>query len=371
MSKRGNGEGTIYYSEKLKRWCGQVTLGVKDNGKPRRKTVYGKTRKDVKDKILELQTVPIVEKMSITVSELAKEIIEDKFKLNEINENSYKRNLYTLRYIASSILGDTKLQDVKPQDITYFLASMTSYSNSVISKVFQLLNRTFRRAVDRNIIIKNPMDFEEVKRPKSDKKDREVVSLSIEEQRHFMEALEHDDSKYKHLLLLMTYTGLRIGEALSLEWDDIDFETGIIHINNTLSRDKNDKVIIGDRTKTKSSNRDVIITPKVVQILYEIPKECNLLFHDEKRLISPSQVNSYVLRLNKRYKIAKQLHTHMLRHTYATRCIESGMNIKVLQKNLGHSKIDTTLNVYASVLSRFQEDENKKLENYLTSMGLH
>ena len=370
MAKRGNGEGTIYYSEKLKRWCGQVSLGTKDDGKLRRKTVYGKTRKDVKDKILSLQTTPVVDKVSTTVSELAKEIIEDKFKLNEINENSYKRCLYTHSYIDNSILGDTKLQDVKPQDITTFLAQMTTYSNSVISKTYQLLNRTFNRAVDRDIILKNPMNFEEVKKPKSDKKDRDVVSLSIEEQKRFINALEDDNSKYKHLLLFMTYSGVRIGEALSLEWDDIDFENNVIHINNTLSRDKNDRVVIGDKTKTKSSNRDIIITTKLAQILNEIPKECNLLFNEERRLISPSGVNSYVLRLNKRYKISKELHTHMLRHTYATRCIESGMNIKVLQKNLGHSKIDTTLNIYASVLSKFQEDENKKLENYLKSVGL-
>ena len=128
---------------------------------------------------------------------------------------------------------------------------------------------------------------------------------------------------------------------------------------------------MGKKTKTKNANREVKISTKVGQILKKIQPEGNLLFSDKKGLISPSQVNSYVIRLNKRYKIAEELHTHMLRHTYATRCIESGMNVKVIQKNLGHAKISTTLDVYASVFNKFQDDENDKLEKYLNSVGLH
>lgn len=371
MARRGNGEGTIYYSNSLKRWCGQVTIGCQDNGKIKRKTVYGKTRKEVKDKILELQTKPVVYKSKHTVGMLCKEIIEDKLRMNDINENSYKRALYTLGYIQNSLLGDTELQKVTTKDIKLFLASMTKYSNSVIDKTYQLLNKAFKRAVDRDIIVRNPMDFEEIRKPKSDKKDREVISLSVEEELKFITAVNEDNSKYKSLLLLMLFTGMRIGEALALKWSDIDFKNKKIHIGNTLTRDKNDKVIMGDKTKTKNSVRDLQITTRISQILEQIPKEYNLLFQDEKGLISPSQVNSYVIRLNKRYEVAPELHTHMLRHTYATRCIEAGMNIKVLQKNLGHAKISTTLDTYASVLSRFQEDENEKVENYLNNIGLH
>lgn len=371
MARRGNGEGTIYFSDKLNRWCGQVTLGYKDDGSLNRKSVYGKTRNEVKNKILELQTTPTTVKSKITVSELSREIVEDKLSVNQINENTYKRNLYTQGYINDSILGSLPIQDVTTKDIKMFLSSLTTYSNSVISKTYQLLNKTFKRAVDRNIIIKNPMDFEEIIRPKSSKKDKEVLSLTIDEEKAFINALEKDNSKYKNLLLLMLFTGIRIGEALALDWECIDFNNSVIHIRSSLTRDKNDRVIMGNKTKTKNANRDVKITTKVAQILNKIPKEYNLLFKDKKGLISPSQVNSYVIRLNKRYKIAKELHTHMLRHTYATRCIESGMNVKVLQKNLGHAKISTTLDVYASVFAKFQDDENDKLEKYLTEIGLH
>lgn len=377
--KRGNGEGTIYYSEKLNKWVGQFTAGRKADGKLNRKSVYGNTRKEVKEKItkalVEIQTNTYIEKNDITLSDLASEIIEDKKKSNEVNANTYKRLTYTLSYIKKENIGNMPIQKITAKDVKDFLNSKTSYSNSVLQKIFQLLGQTFRRAVDRNYISRNPMLAEEVKRPKSDKKDREVIPLSVEEEKKLINALSCENKEYKNVILLMLFSGLRIGEVLSIKCSNIDLKEHNLYINKTLTRDIYDKTILGETTKTHNSKRIITITNNIEKILINAMKniyenEDDFLFFDEKGIITPSEVNSYLIRLNKRYNIAKELHNHMLRHTYATRCIESGMSVKVLQKKLGHAKIETTLNTYASVLARFEGQEDDKLNFYLENIGI-
>lgn len=379
MSKRGNGEGTIYYSEKLNKWVGQFTAGRKADGKLNRKSVYGNTRKEVKEKmtkaLAEVQENTYIEKNDITLYELAKEIVEDKKNSNEVNLNTYKRLTYTLSYINEENFGNLPIQKITAKQIKDFLNGKTSYSNSVLQKIFQLLGQTFRRAVDRNYINKNPMLSEEVKRPKSSKKDREVISLSIEEEKQLIEALSFESKDYKNIILLMLFTGMRIGEVLAIKCNDIDLKEHSLYINSTLTRDSDDNTILGETTKTQNSKRIITITKNIEKILQDslnnvYKNEYDLLFYDEKGLITPSEVNSYLKRLNKRYNITTELHNHMLRHTYATRCIEAGMSVKVLQKKLGHSKIETTLNTYASVLARFEGQEDDKLNFYLENIGI-
>jgi len=379
MAKRGNGEGTIYFSEKLNKWVGQFTAGRKADGRLNRKSVYGSTRKEVKEKITkalsEVQANTFIDKTDITLYELAKEIIEDKKASNEVSDATYKRLEYTLGYIESGDIAHLPIQKITPKYIKDFLNGKTSYSNSVLQKIFQLLNQTFRRAVDRNYIVKNPMLAEEVKRPKSDKLDKEVISLTIEEEKRLLEVLSLEDKEYKNIILLMLFTGMRIGEVLAIKIPDIDFKEQNLYIRATLTRDENDNTILGTTTKTKNSKRIITITPNVEKILKDAiaamyDNEHQLLFYDEKGLITPAEVNSYLIRLNKRFNIRANLHNHMLRHTYATRCIEAGMSVKVLQKKLGHSKIETTLNTYASVLDKFEGQEDNKLNIYLENIGI-
>ena len=97
------------------------------------------------------------------------------------------------------------------------------------------------------------------------------------------------------------------------------------------------------------------------------------LFYDNinNRHFSSVEVNRYLRTLNEEEKIATRLHTHMLRHTYATRCIEAGISPVVLQRLLGHKDIETTLNTYTSVFNRFKEDEVEKVNTYLEAMQIY
>ena len=124
MAKRGNGEGSIFYSKKLNRWVGQFTAGRKADGKLNRKTVYGKTRKEVKEKITEainnIQNNSFIEKSKITIYELGKDILDMKLKSNIIKESTYHDNFFVLNIIKNDI-GSVQVQKATSIEIQDFL----------------------------------------------------------------------------------------------------------------------------------------------------------------------------------------------------------------------------------------------------------
>lgn len=172
MSKRGNGEGTIYYSEKLNKWIGQFTAGRKSNGKLNRKSVYGNTRKEVKEKmtkaLAEVQSNTFIEKSELTIAMLGQQIIDNKFNANIITEATYGRALGTFNHIKNSNIADIPIQDVKSTELQDFVNSKKDYANSYIDKIYEMLGSIFKEAIKRNVIIKNPLI--NVIKPKSSKK---------------------------------------------------------------------------------------------------------------------------------------------------------------------------------------------------------
>ena len=392
MSKRGNGEGTIYFSEKLNKWVGQFTAGRKNDGKLNRKSVYGNTRKEVKEKITkalaDVQTKTFVNKTNITISQLGQSLIENKFNANRISESTYGRSLGTFKLIQNSNLSTIPIQKVEPFQLQNFMNEQTSYANSYIDKIYEMLGSIFKEAINRDIIIKNPLN--NVLKPKSEKSDKKIEAFSIDEQKAFILALNNE--QYKNIFLIALHSGMRIGEILALTPNNIDLENKLIHITKTLTKDQHGKVKIGKTTKTYTSNRDIPITSLLQRVLNDsianyIQNENNLLFcHLNGSIISPSTINTQFKKIcknanikvvitqkkkNKKDKNGNYIYvnlktstanTHMLRHTYATRCIEAGIPAEVLQRLLGHKNISVTINTYTTIFNKFKENA---LENYI------
>lgn len=391
MAKRGNGEGTIYYSEKLNKWVGQFTVGIKDNGKLNRQSVYGNTRKEVKEKmtqkLAEVQNKTFIDKNDITIAMLGEQIIENKFNANIITESTYSRSIGTFNHIKNSDIADIKIQKITSIDLQDFINNKKELSNSYINKIYQMLNNIFTEAIKRNVILKNPLI--NVIKPKSARQDKEVEALTIEEQKAFVKQLENE--QYKNIFLIALHTGMRIGEILALQPEDIDFKNKFINIDNTLTKNKLGKIKVGETTKTYNSTRQIPITSILEPILRNsitnyIPNKNNLLFcHSNGSVIAHNTINTQFKKICKNADIkvitvkkkkgkdlkgkdiivnlkTSTVNTHMLRHTYATRCIEAGVPAPVLQKLLGHKDISITLNTYTTVFNKFKEDA---LNNYI------
>lgn len=210
-------------------------------------------------------------------------------------------------------------------------------------------------------------------KPKSKKKTKIVRALTTEEEAQFVEYLLNQDLKscpYKNVFLIQLFLGLRIGEVLALKKSDIDLVHNILSVERTLTTGENAKPVMGNTTKTYAGIREIPIPQAIKPYLIEQIEESNLhpdhlLFTTKNNnLVDEREVNLRMKELLKKEFGITGVSTHSLRHTFGTRCVESGMRAVVIQRLMGHKDVSVTLNTYTSVFNKYKKSELESLNDY-------
>lgn len=296
------------------------------------------------------------------------------FWITNIKEKTTRHNTvrnYRERYEHNirDVIGNMVISEVKPMHCQHVLNLMKDdYKGSTIQQCRITMASMFFYAMQNEIISSSPVT-KSVKLPKPVEK--KIRFLTLEEQRKFLEVAVGTSNYYQFLLILNT--GLRTGEMAGLRWCDVDFKNRTISVNQTLEfRYGYQEFRVGE-PKSKSGYRTIPMTDTAYNILKIKDEErrsrkvCSLQFKDYvflNRKGLPTKNSAYDSTL---YKLAEKagidkLSMHTLRHTFATRAIEAGMQYKTLQTILGHSTLAVTMDTYAHITDDEKEKEMKKFE---------
>lgn len=384
MAKNKNGQGTLY-KRRDGRFEYRLTY-IDEEGATKRKSFYGATEEECLNQVDDFKYVQNMRNKGIecdkTIPDLLKEKFREDYEYNFVSEAGYDRNLATLKRIEDNPIGTIPIMYITEKQLELFMRYMTRYSNSVIAKTHQQLKLAYELAIEEDIVGKNLMKSRKLqKRPKSSKPDRVVRGLTEEEQKKFVEALEADRvprhrNEYKAQLKIELYTGMRMGEINALKKEDVDFDHGIIRISRTISRGLDSRHYLKETTKTETGQREIpindLVRPVLEEAIAKAPRnKYGLIFYDKnkKDVVTTLQVNSYFRRLCKKAGIELR-GQHALRHTFATRCIEAGIPPIVLKNWMGHTDIHITMDTYADVFNRMNNDAMKKFEDYSSKLAI-
>lgn len=338
---------------------------------------------------------------SLTLNDMYEIWINLKKGLKRTTLNNYK---YMYNHFVRETLGKRKLKDLRITDIRRFYNNLVDNEGLKVNSLdtIQLvIHQVLDLAYEDDLVRKNVSDngLRELKRLRGEKGTTRKA-LTIDQQNAFLEFLK-SNSKYSHwypTFAVMLGTGLRVGELTGLRWEDIDFKSNQVRVTHTLifyEKSKSERTGFGINTpKTKAGYRSIPMI-KTVREALEMQKKYLIDHHIEsvdiidgyqdfiflnrfghvqsqgplnkalKRIIRDCNFETLESSLPIYSRLLPKFSCHTLRHTFTTRLVESDINIKVIQEVLGHSDIQTTLNIYADVTKEMKQNQFEKLDDFI------
>lgn len=343
------------------------------------KLISGK-RKDaqqyLRKKMREIDLGTFVKPSVTTVSEYLDEWLKVAAK-PRIAPNTFEQYKDVLNRYVRPVIGNHKLSSVRPMNVQALYSDMQQrgLSARVVHYTHAVLNSALKQAVRWTLLAVNPAELVEL--PKVERKEMQV--LMPEQAAQFLAAAESD--RYGVLFNVALVTGMRPSEYLGLQWKDINFETGDVTVQRTLTWKRDGTWYFGE-PKTSRSRRSIPSPNSLMLLLKEHrrrqaeerlkagPKyqNLNLVFvsQEGKPLMQHNLIMRHFKPILRRAELPESLRLYDLRHTCATLLLIAGVNPKVVSERLGHSSVVITLDTYSHVLPSMQRAASEKLESLLS-----
>ena len=356
--KRGNGEGSRPRKRPDGRWEARYMVHTSEG--PKRKTVYGKTRQEVADKLaraLRNRTQGLTfDAGSLKLGKYLDRWLPDI--RDTVRQQTWERYEQLVRVHIKPALGRVRLKDLTATHVRALYREKLDGSSSLrtVQYIHTTLRKALQDAVSDGLIPRNVADG--IKAPKPKKK--EINPLSPEQARAFLQAAQGD--RFETLYVLAVQCGLRKGELLGLKWDDVDLKTGTLRVRRTLSETRSGHVF--ERPKN-GKGRSIKLTQAASEALKgHLERQLEEISgrgdaYQDQGLIFPSRkgtsMNARNLTARSFKPILKRaglpdIRLHDLRHTCATLMLWEGVHIKLVQELLGHATISITLDTYSHLL---------------------
>ncbi len=377
MTRRGHHEGSIY-KRSDGRWAATVTLGY-ENGKRRRKTFYGETRKEVQEQLTKAlsdiqQGLPLPNER-LTVGAFLTRWLEESIRPMR-RPKIYTSYAQVVRLYLQPMLGRKMLAKLSALDVQALINQLLEQGLSprTVQYTHALLRAALNKAVKWGLVARNVATLVDAPGPDQ----QEMLFLSPEEARSFLEAIRGD--RLEALYTVAIALGLRLGEALGLRWQDIDLETGILRVQVSLQRI--DGKLVVDELKTRRSRRSLALPHFAIAALLAHQarqneerqaagahwEEQGLVFGT--RLGRPLGQRNVIRCFRRTLKKAGITHRRFydLRHTCASLLLAHGVHPRVVMEILGHSQISVTMNTYSHVVPELGHDAAKRMDDLMKWM---